>query len=123
MTVGEAVTTVCEIYGYRLHNFYGRSFRDGGVTLGQLTVLFEHAQKRIMDRNKFHAAIHGVETKGTPAKNQEQKPNGFIFGDPKDYENIPMKEREAMTDKMMGAHKRWGQSPLGKTMKGRIKWE
>jgi len=114
---------VCEIYGYKLNDFYCRSFKDGGVTLGQLSVLYEQAQKRIIEHNKFLAAIHGVDVKDSPAAAKPDKPDGFMFGDPEDYKNMPMEQRTALTQKMLGAHKRWGQSPLGKNMKGRVKWE
>jgi len=116
------VTAVCETYGYRLEHFYQRSFKQGGVTLSQLTVLFKHAQKREADRLKFQAALHGAKVDAAPETKpdlaKEKKP--FMFGDPDDYAKMPMDVRKKLTEKMMGAHKRWGQNPI--SPRGKVKW-
>jgi hypothetical protein len=54
-------------------------------------------------------AIHGVdpekiEETESPAKS---KSNLLLFGDPKDYEKMPIEERNALTEKMMGKWKQW----------------
>ena len=70
---------------------------------------------------KFHAILHGAKFdedeehifKEPPT---EETPDGFKFGDPKDYEKMNPEEREKLTQKMMRMHKKWaGQKtvPLG----------
>ncbi len=114
------MTTVCEVYDYRLEHFYQRSFKEGGVTFGQLFVLFEHAQKREADRYKIQAMMHGAETKdASPATATEAKP--FMFGDPDDYKNLPPEEQKDLTNKMMGMHKQWANKPMHPKGKVRFK--
>ena len=115
------MTAVCETYGYRLSDFYQRSFKDGGVTFGQLTVLFEHAQRREVDKRKFQAAIHGAEIKDAPAV-VDKKTDSFMFGDPDDYKDMPVEERQKLTDIMMGKHKQWGQNPINPKRPGKARW-
>ena len=68
---------------------------------------------------EFQAAIHGAEMKKentslrdvvVPAKKQVDY---MKFGDPEDYKDMPAEDREALTQKMMGAHKAWARkAPL-----------
>ncbi len=89
-------------------------------------MLYEHAQKREDDKRKFQAVIHGAQVKDAPSTTttkKESKP--FMFGDPEDYKKMSTEEKEALTKTMMGAHKRWGQSPISPKLlsaPGRAKW-
>jgi hypothetical protein len=82
--------------------------------------LFEHTQKRELQKMKFWAALVGVdidkeaeETPRTPPK-LSSKSSGMMFRDPKDYEHMSKEERQALTDKMMGAHQRvMAKTPIG----------
>jgi len=74
---------------------------------------------------KFDASIQGVdlekelEKQGVDMPRKEegdrkQAPsNTFLFGDPEDYEKMPMDDREALTKQMMGKHKAWGKDAGG----------
>jgi hypothetical protein len=115
------VTTVCEAYGYQLSNFYQRSFKDGGITFGQLIVLFEHSQKREADQRKFQAAIVGATFKDDASEAPAKKDN-FMFGDPEDYKKIPIEERQKLTESMMSKHKQWGQNPINPKRPGKARW-
>jgi len=117
------VTAVCETYDYRLEQFYQRSFKEGGVTFGQLLVLFEHAQKREGDRYKFQAMLHGTKTEDAPEPvvQSEIKASSFMFGDPDEYKNMPPEEQKDLTEKMMAAHKRWADNPLHP--RGKVKFK
>jgi len=91
--------------------------------------MFEHSEKRLGDMMKFQAAIHGAEinddelfdggrtTESETVKPRKDKGSGiFKFGDPADYEHLPMEERERLTQQMMGQHKRWEKykKPMGR---------
>lgn len=108
------MTAVCETYGYRLEHFYQRSFKEGGVTFGQLLTLYEHAQKREIERYKFQAMMHGAEPKDDPPPmiSSEKKDSPFMFGDPDDYKNMSPEGQKDLTDKMLSAHKLWAKKPL-----------
>ena len=107
------MTAVCEIYGYRLEHFYQRSFKEGGVTFGQLLALYEHAQKREIERHKFQAIMHGAEPKESSMVSSERKDSRpFMFGDPDDYKNMPSEEQKDLTEKMLSAHKLWAKKPF-----------
>lgn len=115
------MTAVCETYGYRLEHFYKRSFKEGGVTFGQLLVLYEHAQKREIDRYKFQATLHGAEPKDMPAvERKEARP--FKFGDPEVYKNMPPEEQKNLTEQMMQAHKQWARRPHSKHPKAKVRF-
>ena len=85
-----------------------------------MIVLFEHSEKRLGDRLKFDAQIHGVkfdEKVSVSAPDvKPTKPKGsFVFGDPEAYKDMPMEQREKLTQKMMNRHRIWAQEskPLG----------
>ena len=83
-----------------------------------MIVLFEHSEKRLGDRLKFEAQIHGakIEEKAAPAPKQTKKPKGgFVFGDPETYKDMPKVEREQITKQMMNRHRIWAQEskPMG----------
>lgn len=62
---------------------------------------------------KFLAALQGVDldkesgTKGPSKIEQQSNQNPFAFKDPQEYENMTSEEREDLTRKMMGEHKKW----------------
>ena len=71
---------------------------------------------------RFDAILHGAKFKTDkqlftdPQSGAKVKPSIFEFGDPKEYEKMSPDEKEKLTRKMMGVHKRWaGQKkiPLG----------
>lgn len=70
---------------------------------------------------RFQANIHGidldketgvVETEGNQeAATIKKKPmDGFKFGDPDSYKDMPQEEREKLTQQMMARHKAWYQT-------------
>lgn len=66
---------------------------------------------------KFQASIHGIDLekemkkKGVdimePQHDKVTKVESFKFGDPEDYKDMPMAEREALTEKMKKKYKAW----------------
>jgi hypothetical protein len=74
-----------------------------------MLVMFEHSEKRIVDRFKMDAAIHGVKLEDEPkqASQPAQQVRGGISGDPDSYSHLSMEEREKLTQEMMGRHKAW----------------
>ena len=103
------VTTICEVYGYRLHDIYSKSFKEGGLTQGQIEVLFKDYQERFYNQMVFQAGIHGVDLKeGSEGKTEKKEETGHqmpAFQSPEEYEQLPKEERDALTKKMMGTHK------------------
>ena len=85
-----------------------------------MIVLYEHSEKRLSDKMRFEAQIHGVEMKGGPSRPQETNVKGkCIPGDPESYSHLSMEKREELTRKMMGRHKLWAQksTALGEKIK------
>jgi len=84
-------------------------------------VLFKHHQKRIEQRMKFEAALHGVSIKGEekstfkdPETKQEVTTSGALFKDPEEYESWSKEEREKETERLMALTKKWAKTkPLG----------
>ena len=98
MTIEEAITTICENYNYRLEDFYYKSFKEGGLTFGQLSVLYKHYEKRLVQRMEFDAGIVGAKLdKDKPAKREEQE---MLFKSPEEYEKLSKKERVELTKEM-----------------------
>ena len=81
------VTTVCEVYGYKLADIYQKAYKEGGLTQDQIGVLFEDYQERKKPEGK-------VKTKAVPE-----------FQSPEEYKNMSKEEREELTRQMMGKHK------------------
>lgn len=112
---------------YRLEDFYYKSFREGGITLQQAHILFQHCQKREKDRLRFQGLLHGFdidkesEEKPDKPKNKKQTSREFrkkfdeaqkkqslpIFRDPSEYNNLSKEEKDKLTNKMMAQHKGW----------------
>lgn len=92
-----------------------------------MIVLFEHSEKRLADRLKFEAQIHGCKIKepssghfasssttSTTVKGVERD-NDFVFRDPEEYKRMSKEKREELTLRMMAKHKAWveEQKPMG----------
>jgi len=87
-----------------------------------MLVMYEHSEKRLIEKLKFDAGVHGIKLKDDPP--QARGPRGkataptkgkCIPGDPDSYSHLPMEERQRLTEEMMGRHKAWSQidNPLG----------
>ena len=98
-------------------------------------VLYEHTQKRDLEKKKFEAALHGIdldkemkkqeggqsveEKSGTNEINQkgftfdttptESGKNEFLFLAPEDYEKMSEEEQEELGRKMFNSHKHWAE--------------
>ena len=111
-----AITYILEHYNqYTLAHFYKLSYRDGGLTMGQIITLHEHSAKRKNEYYKFLAAINGIDLdkengngNGNGNGNNELNipNNDMTFRDPSDYEHMSDQEKEELTKKMMGGHMR-----------------
>ena len=102
------VTTVCEVYGYKLADIYQKAYKEGGLTQDQIGVLFEDYQERLYNRMVFEASLQGVNLNEATGK----KPEGKVktkavpeFQSPEEYKNMSKEEREELTRQMMGKHK------------------
>lgn len=100
---------------YTLNDIYIKSFLDGGPTLSQLLYLFESGVKRKYQDFISFAAVHGVKLddpfaetgNGKTTSPKVRSTDGFMFGDPEAYENMPQEDRDAITRKMMQKHRVW----------------
>jgi len=105
---------------YRIEDFYTKAYREGGVTYEQFLFLHKAADDQLYGRNRFMAAIHGIDI-DTPAA---EKPVGgpprvatkragskMLFGDPAEYTHLSEQERAELTQNML---KHW--KPLGSKM-------
>jgi len=83
--------------------------------------MFEHSEKRLGDILKFEAQVHGAKIEDEPAiappvRAEKTVPKGgFVFGDPAAYDNMPVEQREKLTQQMMNRHRIWVQEskPMG----------
>jgi len=84
-----------------------------------MLVLFEHTEKRMVDRLKLEAGFHGIkldddapQSQGEPKRASKAK---GVPGDPDSYSHLSMEERQRLTEQMMGNHKAWAEvdQPLG----------
>lgn len=81
-------------------------------------MLFEHSEKRLSDRLRFEAAIHGAkldEPAPGPKDKAPRTDKKCQSGDPDSYSHLSMEEREELTRKMMNKHKIWAKEskPMG----------
>lgn len=122
MPFEEVVTAVIQEYpGYRLDAVYRRSFKDGGLTILQIHTLYDHITKRRLEDLKFQCRIHGIDPDAnqSPSRKSSQSEansNVPLFGDPSQYEHMSQEERDALTARMMGAHKHWNQTKSMRTV-------
>lgn len=67
-----------------------------------MDVLYDHAVKRIEYEHRFQAAIHGIDlSESSEEKIKTEVKQGVVFGDPKDYKDMPQEERQELTKKLM----------------------
>ncbi len=74
--------------------------------------MYEETQLRKSEEWTFLANIHGIETdkdKQKQSENNEINTDTTIpqFDDPAKYANLPMEERERLTEEMLLQHKKW----------------
>lgn len=106
----EVAAVICRYYNYTLFDIFQKRWRDGGLTFGQIEVLYDHIQSQLSDEIKFMASIHGFSTKGDGKHNSEIKDKqntdneAPIFGDPDSYNHLSQTEKEELTQKMMKRH-------------------
>lgn len=102
-------------YGYKLDDFFRKSWLQGGLTIAQTFYLFDRHQDEKYRDHRFLAAIQGInldkELKKTPSQTPTKEQQGnFIFGDPTEYEKLTEDERVVLTSKMMGEHHGWARN-------------
>jgi len=83
-----------------------------------MLVMYEHSEKRMVERLRFDAGVHGIKLDGdddTPQARVAPKVKGGVSGDPDSYSHLSKEERQRLTEEMMGGHKAWDQinKPLG----------
>lgn len=77
-------------------------------------------QEEEYEKMKFDAGLHGIDLDKIVSKQQTihtnkgdvTLPGEFMFGDPEENKNLSEKEKQELTDKMMGMHKRWANNKL-----------
>ena len=79
-----------------------------------MLTLYEHSEKRLVDRLKLEAGFHGIKI-DTPSQPLVQTIGKCISGDPDSYSHLSMEERKRITQRMMGNHKFWdsNKKPMG----------
>ena len=79
-------------------------------------MLYEHSEKRLVDRLKLEAGFHGIklDDDSKPSTAGPKSEHG-VPGDPDSYAHLSMEERQELTDRMMGKHRAWSETnkPLG----------
>ena len=80
-----------------------------------MLVLYEHSEKRQVDRLKLEAGFHGIKLKDSEPDVPKPTRSGGVSGDPDSYSHLTMEERNELTRKMMGKHKMWVENdkPMG----------
>lgn len=84
---------------YSLAHFYRYNFKEGGLTNGQIEVLFTHAKKRELENFEMLAAIHGVKI-----GDEEQDEfagtefEGCVVGKPETYSHLTDEQKKRLTD-------------------------
>ena len=111
---------------YDLDHILNKSFRNGGLTKGQIIILFTHASEaeynRLRTQALFNACAVGGEDpeniiqrvkKSSPTSHQslpDQSTVFPVFEHPDKYKDLSPEEKEAKTKEMMHKHKVWVQS-------------
>jgi hypothetical protein len=99
---------------YRLEDFFRKSYSEGGLTIQQMTVLYEDSQKRMLEKYKFYATLQGAEfadessTEKVSEGSKILKPvhqSGTMFQSPSAYKHLSQKQKEELTRSMMGSHR------------------
>jgi hypothetical protein len=102
---------VCEKYNYRLDDFYRKSWKEGGLTIGQIYTLYDHSVERQNEKYKFMAALQGIDMTGKEGKEGKgkeektsKKTSTLEFQDPSAYEHMTDEEKNELTMRMKGGH-------------------
>jgi hypothetical protein len=99
------------------------------LTKGQIIILFTHAEDSAYNQYRTQAIFNGYAfagkdpnealpedalpvKKGTTGKQSlpDQSPLFPVFEHPEKYKDLPQEERDALTEKMMKAHKHWAKT-------------
>lgn len=87
--------------------------------MGQVKILYEQAVLREIEERRFQASIHGIdlskENKQQNTSTAIEAPKNQslpIFQDPKEYNHLSTEEKEELTNKMMGHHRKWAEKAL-----------
>jgi preprotein translocase subunit Sec63 len=100
---------------------FERRYKDGGLTKGQIIILFTHASEddynRLRTQALFNASAVGghdpgeyLGVKKRKAGHQslpDQSSKFPVFEHPDKYKDLSEDERKARTEQMMRAHKAW----------------
>ena len=84
-----------------------------------MLVMYEHSEKRMVERLRFDAGVHGIKLDGDEQAPQQAgvapRVKGGVSGDPDSYSHLSKEERQRLTEEMMGGHKAWDKinKPLG----------
>jgi hypothetical protein len=119
----EAIAELILATSYTIDHFYRFSIFNGGLSKHQFIFLFNCYQQRENRNNEFVAALQGVDlrkaTGKTTARTSGNSPDNPVplFGDPEDYADLPMTEREEMTNNMLSKHKVWAGDSINKKAK------
>jgi hypothetical protein len=108
---------------YDLDHILNKSFRNGGLTKGQIIILFTHASEaeynRLRTQALFNACAVGGEDpeniiqrvkKSSPTSHQSLPNQSTVFpafDHPDKYKDLSPEEKEVQTKRMMQAHKVW----------------
>lgn len=96
-----AIAFVCEKYPrYGLEHFNLLTFRQGGLTWGQLSRLYQLGKEREVEEFKLQARLHGAsfeeDEESTPGRNVTKLPS------PAETQDMTQEEREELTREMIG---------------------
>ena len=114
VSTDEAICTIIKNSTYRVEHFYTLGFLEGGVTRSQFETLYATFAKLRNDDLEIEAAMHGIDvSKEAESKDpqittsQNMNKEVPLFGNPDEYANMSSEEKEELTHKMMGKHKKW----------------
>ena len=97
---------------YNLDNFYNLHYYEGGLATAQVTRMFNYIIEEKNEEIIFQAALRGIKLKDPKAPQKDEVVP--MFGDPDSYDELSDEEREELTQDMMGKHKTWVATGLGK---------
>lgn len=105
--IEECITYILETYPqYTLAHFYTLNFKQGGLTNGQIDVLFRHAKERELEKFRMLASLQGLRFKD----DEEQEMyagtefEGCVFGKPETYQHLTDEQKKRWTDMLMAHH-------------------
>lgn len=88
---------------YTLQHYYYKSFRDGGLTSGQIQLLYEASEGRQFDQMCWEAKLQGVDlrklVKNPPTASQSNQSEA-LFKDPSAYEDMSQEEKDKLSQRM-----------------------